>query len=135
MNRMKLAVLALTLFASSAWAVSVQEVIDLSRAQVGDDIVIAKIRADRSTFTLSTKDILDLKNAGVSDKVILARVEAEGPPLSAPGAPPRPADSGPTHKPVFPGSRGSSTAFCHGGLRPSAHARLSRAFRICCLRP
>lgn len=78
------AAFALVLLAGPAWAISVQEVIDLSRAQVGDDIIIAKIKSDRSTFTLGAKDILDLKNAGVSDRVILAMVEAERPPLGVP---------------------------------------------------
>lgn len=76
--------LALVLFAGPAWAISVQEVIDLARAQIGDEIIVAKIKADRSTFTLGAKDILELKNAGVSDKVILAMVEAERPPLGTP---------------------------------------------------
>lgn len=75
---------ALVLFAGPAWAISVQEVIDLSSAQVGDEIIIAKIKADRSTFTMGAKDILDLKNAGVSDRVILTMVEAERPPIGVP---------------------------------------------------
>ena len=58
---------------------TVQDVIQLSQAKVGDDVIIGQIRATESTFQLSTKDIVALKDAGVSDKVIGAMVNSSTP--------------------------------------------------------
>jgi hypothetical protein len=52
-----------------------QDVISLSQAKVGDDVIISQIRASDSHFELTTQDILDLVNAGVSDKVIDAMIK------------------------------------------------------------
>lgn len=93
MRTIAAAAFAVLLASGSAWAISVQEVIELSSAKVDDEIIIAKIKADRSTFTLFAKDILDLKKAGVSDQVILAMVEAGRPPIGTPPAPAYPPES------------------------------------------
>jgi hypothetical protein len=57
-----------------------QDVISLSQAKVGDDVIISQIKASDSHFQLTTQDILDLVNAGVSDKVIDAMIKTGGTP-------------------------------------------------------
>lgn len=42
----------------------------LSRAGIGDDLIISQIRNSRTVYHLSTADIIALKNAGVSESVI-----------------------------------------------------------------
>lgn len=56
--------------AGSAWAVTVEDVIGLTRASASDTIILSKIEADGTVFHLTVDEILGLKNAGVSDAVI-----------------------------------------------------------------
>lgn len=53
-----------------AWALTVDDVIGLTRAKASDAIIMAKIEADGTVFHLTVQEILDLKKAGVSDAVI-----------------------------------------------------------------
>jgi len=54
---------------------TVNEVIALNKANVGDSVIFAQIQATQSTFALSNQEIIDLKNAGVSEKVIAAMIK------------------------------------------------------------
>lgn len=56
--------------AGSAWAVTVEDVIGLTRAGASDTIILSKIEADATVFHLTVDEILGLKKAGVSDPVI-----------------------------------------------------------------
>ena len=56
-------------------AMTVSDVITLSQANTGDDIIIAQIQATHTVFALSNQDIIDLKNANVSEKVIAAMIK------------------------------------------------------------
>jgi len=51
---------------------SIAEVVKLSKAGVGDDVVLAYVKNARSVFRLRADDILQLKDAGVSMPVITA---------------------------------------------------------------
>jgi len=75
----------------------VEDVLKLSRAQVGDDIVVNYIRNTGTIYALSPQDIVYLRNQGVSDRVINAMIEqgkvvtAENPPSAqAPAIPDAP---------------------------------------------
>ena len=46
------------------------DVKELTRAGVGDDLIISDIRSSHAVFHLSTADIVSLKQAGVSERVI-----------------------------------------------------------------
>lgn len=88
MRRLAVAVL---LLAAPAWALTLDEVIELSKAKVADDVIIAKIKADGSRFPVSVSDILRMKKEGVSDAVIRVVVETcdyrepvQQPPAGAP---------------------------------------------------
>lgn len=56
---------------ATAHAVTVRDIIELSKAGLSDEVLIALIDADRTIFTLDAEQILDLKNAGVGEKVLL----------------------------------------------------------------
>jgi len=74
--------LALSLGTVSAWAITVRDVIELSRAGVTEDVLVELIEMDGSVPPLGLADLLELKAAGVSDRVVitmlrLARIERE----------------------------------------------------------
>lgn len=54
---------------------TVSDVVALSKAGVGDSVIIAQMHATQSAFALSNQEIIDLKNAGVSEKVIAAMIK------------------------------------------------------------
>src|SRR5918999_3961538 len=56
---------------ASASAVTVRDIIELTKAGLTDDILIALIDADRTVFSLDKSEILELKKAGVSKAVML----------------------------------------------------------------
>jgi hypothetical protein len=58
-------------YAGLAWAISIYDVIELSR-DFSDEEVVAIIRSTRSTFELTAEDIPRLKNLGVSEAIIRA---------------------------------------------------------------
>jgi hypothetical protein len=62
---------AALLVPASASAVTVRDIIELAKAGLSDDILIAVIDADRTVFALEKDQILELKQAGVSKAVLL----------------------------------------------------------------
>ncbi len=64
-------------------AMTLQDVIDLSKAKVSDDVIIDQMRSTQSYFQLSTNDIIALKNEGVSEKVITAMIKSSPPAQSS----------------------------------------------------
>ncbi len=65
-----LAIAAAMAAAVPAQAVTVDDIIGLTRADASDAIILAKIDSDGTVFHLTVDDILALKKAGVSDQVI-----------------------------------------------------------------
>jgi hypothetical protein len=63
-----------------------QSVIDLAKAKMSDDIILAAIRGSKPGFDLSANGLIALKNAGVSDVVLqeMLRVNSGG--AAAPAA-------------------------------------------------
>lgn len=59
---------------SAVQPMTMQDIIDMSKAGVGDKVIIDQMKATQSAFELSARDIVDLKNAGVSDQVIGAMI-------------------------------------------------------------
>src|SRR5439155_23179374 len=53
----------------------VEDVVKLSRAQVGDDIIVNYVRNSGTIYNLTAADLVNLKNAGVSERVINAMLE------------------------------------------------------------
>jgi hypothetical protein len=55
-----------------AWAVSTRDLIELSKAGLGDEVLVALIEADGTVFNLDAPRILELRASGVSERVITA---------------------------------------------------------------
>jgi hypothetical protein len=90
MRRIALLILPLiTLLPASASAVTVRDVVELTRAGLGEDIILALIEVDPSVFPIDTATLKTLKAAGVSQRVIVAMVRSgrTQPPTADAGAP------------------------------------------------
>ena len=62
--------------AGRADAVTAQDIIDLSRAGLGEAVLLALVEVDGGVFTIDNATLRQLKEAGVSDKVIEAMVRS-----------------------------------------------------------
>lgn len=74
-----------------------KEVLEMVKAGVPPDIIIAKIKASRCDFDTTPDALIDLKNRGADNKVILAVIDARAKPNSIP------ADSASTVEPEYGG--------------------------------
>ena len=105
--------------ASSAAAVSVEELFSLKANGLSEEILVALIEADGSIFRLTPEDVLDLHKRGLSDKVILAMLATARP--SAPqSVPARPVSSEPVierivhvHEPPAPAAPSAQSIVQH----------------------
>ncbi len=68
--------LVVSLAAGRAEAVTVRDVIELSKAGLSDSVLLALIDVDRSVFSIDTDTLKQLKSAGVSDAVIVAMIKS-----------------------------------------------------------
>ena len=98
MNRMRYLlgiVLAATLLAAGpAWAAENDkpldnaEIVKLTKLDMGDDVIVAKIKSAASVqFATGTDDLVKLKEAGVSKEVMAAMLDRSSPPKPTPPAP------------------------------------------------
>jgi len=96
--RLVLVVSAIALFGARAEAVTLREIIELTRAGLTDDVLLALIEIDQRVFPVDPDTLKMLKDAGVSPAVIVAIVKSgrqprpqPEPPLLAETVPPDPA--------------------------------------------
>jgi hypothetical protein len=74
-----LSILSLGVFCKNANTQSLitnNDVLELTKAGISPDIIVAKIKASHCQFDTSAAQLKSLKAAGISDQVILAMVEA-----------------------------------------------------------
>ncbi|MFT5524670.1 MAG: outer membrane lipoprotein SlyB [Pirellulaceae bacterium] len=64
-------------------AVTTQDVIEMSRAQLGDEVIMTQIRANGVRQRPSVDDLIALRNSGVSNGVLTALQQAH-PPVTSP---------------------------------------------------
>jgi hypothetical protein len=89
-----IALLACLAMIGAAWAAEAEkpldnaEIVKLTKADMGDSVIIAKIKAATSVnFATSTDDLVKLKQAGVTKPVIAAMLEKTTPAAAPPPAP------------------------------------------------
>ncbi len=61
---------------SAAPALTNSNILELKKAGLSDDLIVAKIRASRGDYRLDTDDLIALKKAGLPDAAIRAMLEA-----------------------------------------------------------
>jgi outer membrane biosynthesis protein TonB len=86
-----LTVLALT--AGRAEALTIRDVIELSKAGLSETVLLALIEVDRRVFAIDTATLKQLKEAGVTDAVIVALIRSgrtQPPPQPEPAPAPVP---------------------------------------------
>jgi hypothetical protein len=71
-----LAVVAMLSVASSAQAVTLRDIIDLTQAGLGDQVLLALIEVDGGVFDIDADTLAALQRAGVSEAVIVALVRS-----------------------------------------------------------
>ncbi len=103
----------------AAWAVSTRDLVELSRAGLSDEVLVALIEADGTIFHLDAPRILELRDAGLSERVITAMLKnaSRRSPVSSPtGA----ADGGAVAGPPAPDERDGAPYFVVIGEKPAA---------------
>lgn len=93
-------VVLIGLLSSRAEALTFRDVIELTHAGLGEDVLLTLIEVDRSVFPIDAASIKRLKDEGVSERVILAMIrsgrEVQPPADQVPvEAPPPPVDPTP----------------------------------------
>jgi len=68
--------LVLPLVPASAEAVTIRDIIELTKAGLGDNVLLALIEVDGGVFNIDTETLTKLKNAGVNEQVIVALVRS-----------------------------------------------------------
>jgi hypothetical protein len=66
----------MALAAGRAGAVTIRDIIELSKAGLSEPVLLALIEVDRSVFTIDTATLKRLKDSGVSDAVIVALIRS-----------------------------------------------------------
>ena len=74
--RLVLVVSAIALFAARAEAVTLREIVELTRAGLSDEVLLALIEIDQRVFPVDPDTLKMLKDAGVSPAVIVAIVKS-----------------------------------------------------------
>ena len=83
-----LAVAFLAVTAVSAEKVSLDDVINMAKQGVGEDVLMAAVERSDDAYNLTAQEILKLKAAGVSEKVIAAMLRKKGAAMPPPMPPP-----------------------------------------------
>ena len=78
---------AISAVPARADAITVREVIQLTRAGLGEDVLLALIEIDQRVFPIDPETLRMLKDAGVSEKVIVAMVKSGRTPPPAAATP------------------------------------------------
>lgn len=77
MRRLLIILAAVAAFSPArAYALTVRDVVELSRAGLGEETLLALIEVDPSVFPIDTATLKSLKAAGVSERVIVAMVRS-----------------------------------------------------------
>ena len=76
MRRLWLVGALVAALAGSAEALTVRDIVELTRAGLGDEVLLALIEVDRGVYAIDKETLKQLKAAGVSDRVIVALVRS-----------------------------------------------------------
>ena len=83
MRRLFVSLIAVLLLAAPASAATIRDIIELSKAGVGDQVLLALIEIDPRIYTIDAGTVKALKAAGVSEPVIVAMIRSGRTPPAA----------------------------------------------------
>jgi len=72
MRRILLLFLMLALLPTAASALTLQEVVTLSKAGVSEEVLMAIIDRDHTIYAIDANQLIALKRDGVSEKIVIA---------------------------------------------------------------
>jgi hypothetical protein len=75
---------------ATARAVTIDQIVSMSKAGVSDAVIVAMIDHDRSVFTLDPAQLVELQQAGVSEAVTVAMIKTDTRDEQATVPPPEP---------------------------------------------
>lgn len=81
---------AVFLATGRADALTIRDLIELSKAGLGDPVLLALIEVDRGVFSIDAETLKQLKNGGLSDAVIIALIKSGRTKSPEPEQPPAP---------------------------------------------
>jgi hypothetical protein len=87
MRRTLLLLAVLTLSSVSASALTLKEIVDLHKAGLGDDVLVALIEVEKSVYPIDHETIKSLKAAGLSERVMIAMIKSGRTPALPPPQP------------------------------------------------
>jgi hypothetical protein len=91
---------ALVFVAARADAVTLRDIIELSKAGLSDQVLLTLIEVDHSMFSIDASALKQLKEAGVSEEVIIAMIRSGRTPAAPEAAPaPQPEPPSPAADP------------------------------------
>jgi hypothetical protein len=85
--------LVLTPISARAQSISVQDIVELSRAGLGEEALLALIEVNRRVFPVDPETLKSLKNAGIPNSVILAMIKSGRTPVAPASSAPEPLPS------------------------------------------
>ena len=90
MRRATIALVLFTLFAAPAAAqtLTIKEIVDLSKAGLAEEVLLALIEVHRSVFPIDRETLKMLKAEGVRDNVVVAMIRSGRDPIPVPPPPP-----------------------------------------------
>lgn len=116
-----LTIAALT--AGRADAVTIRDLIELSKAGLSDQVLLALIEVDRGVFAIDTPTVKQLKDAGVSEAVIVALIRS--------GRTPRAQEPEPVPEPDYlPTREPDVIVIHHHDERPAAPAPVAVPYPV-----
>jgi hypothetical protein len=116
MHRILSLLFVLALLPTGASALTVQEVVTLSKAGVSDDVLMAMIDRDKTIFAIDASQLIALKRDGVSERIVIALLKSgreEPPPAPAPS-------------PAFVPNEPTLVMVGHGPERPNTYHSFDR---------
>ncbi len=75
-GRLVMVVAVLTASAVRAEAITLREIVELTKAGLSDEVLLALIEVDQRVFSIDSETVKSLQDAGVSPRVIVAIVKS-----------------------------------------------------------
>ncbi len=88
-GRLVMAVAVLTASAARAEAITLREIVELTKAGLSEEVLLALIEVDQRVFSIDSETLKSLQDAGVSPRVIVAIVKSGRMPAAEPVVPER----------------------------------------------
>ncbi len=88
-GRLVMVVAVLTASAVRAEAITLREIVELTKAGLSEEVLLALIEVDQRVFSIDSETLKSLQDAGVSPRVIVAIVKSGRMPAAEPAVPER----------------------------------------------